>query len=134
MKAWVLDTNVVVSGFLNPDGASARLLAAFFNRRLRLAYDNRMLAEYAEVLARPEFGLNRNDWHGFVMFLRATGDRISPPTVILKLPDPDDLPFIEVALATPGRLIVTKNVKHFQPAGALGLVVRTPDDAWLELD
>lgn len=134
MKAWVLDTNVIVSGFLKPHAPPARLLSAFFARRLRLVYDNRILAEYAEVLARPEFGLERNDWIGFLMFLRATGECITPPAVTLKLPDPDDLPFIETALATPAKLVVTRNLTHFRPAEALGLRIMTPADAWLELD
>lgn len=71
MKTWVLDTNVVVSGFLKPHGPSAMLLDEFFTRRLRLAYDTRILSEYGEVLARSDFGIERNDYIGFLMFLRA---------------------------------------------------------------
>lgn len=134
MKAWVLDTNVIVSGFIKPHAPPAWLLAAFFGHRLRLVYDDRMIAEYAEVLARPEFGLRRNDWMGFLLFLRAHGQRVTPPALTLTLPDLDDLPFIETALATPAKRVVTRNLVHFQPAQALGLSILTPAEAWHDLD
>ena len=46
---------------------------------------------------------------------------------LASLPDPGDLPFIEVAVAAAVDAIVTGNVKHFRPAeGRLDLAVMTP--------
>lgn len=129
MKAWVLDTNVVVSGFLKPPAPPARLLSAFFARRLRLVYDARMLAEYGEVLARPEFGISHHDYIGFLLMLRTSGELLTPSPVAIDLPDPDDLPFIETALASRERTVVTKNFAHFQPAAKLGLQILPPAEA-----
>jgi len=129
VKTWVLDTHVVVSGFLKPHGPSARLLNEFFARRLRLAYDTRILAEYGEVLARPEFDIEHNDYIGFLMFLRATGEFLVPRVLTLDLPDPDDRPFIEVGLASTERTVVTRNFAHFQPATKLGLRLLLPGEA-----
>jgi putative PIN family toxin of toxin-antitoxin system len=129
MKTWVLDTNVIVSGFIKPHGPSARLLDEFFGRRLRLAYDTRIVSEYGEVLARPEFGIEHSDYIGLLIFLRATGEFLAPPALTLDLPDPDDQPLIEVGLASAEKTVVTRNMAHFQPATKLGLRLLLPGEA-----
>ncbi len=54
MNSWVLDTNVIVAAHLSPFGVPARLLSEVYTRRLRMAYDFRILAEYQEVLGRKK--------------------------------------------------------------------------------
>ena len=54
---WVLDTNVLVSGLLSPFGPPGRLVDALLARHLRIASDDRIEAEYREVLARPKLGI-----------------------------------------------------------------------------
>jgi putative PIN family toxin of toxin-antitoxin system len=49
----VLDTNVVVSGLLQPKGNPAQVLALALAGAVQVCYGQRLLAEYAEVLARP---------------------------------------------------------------------------------
>ena len=51
---WVVDTNVLVSGFLSPFGPPGRLLDMLQARGLRLATDDRIEAEYRDVLARSK--------------------------------------------------------------------------------
>jgi predicted nucleic acid-binding protein len=58
MKLWVLDTNAVVSAFLTPAGTSAHLLRAVSDGQIKLAYDQRILAEYREVLNRPSLRIS----------------------------------------------------------------------------
>jgi uncharacterized protein len=53
----VLDTNVLVSAFLNPSGAPSQVLTLVLAGELKLLFDRRILDEYAEVLARPRFEL-----------------------------------------------------------------------------
>ena len=48
--AWVLDTNVLVSGLINPHGHPGRLMDAVLGGHLELALDDRIYSEYAEVL------------------------------------------------------------------------------------
>ncbi len=133
MKACVLDTSVVVSGFLKPHAPPARLLSAFLARRLRLVYDSRMLTEYGEALARPEFSISQHDCIGFLLMLRTSGEVLKPPPVALDLPDPDDLPFIETGLASAEKIVVTKNFSHFEPAAKLGLQILSPAAAMSQL-
>ena len=129
MIRWVLDTNVIVSGFLKSGGAPARLLDEFFAQRLCLVYDGRTIAEYADVLSRTELGIEPRDSLGFFLMLRSTGECISAPPLALELPDPDDLPFVELAAASPGKTVVTRNTAHFRPAQSLGIRILSPEEA-----
>ena len=54
----VLDTNVVVSGVLNETGKPAKVLDLALEGRFQLAYDDRILGEYEDVLARPELHIH----------------------------------------------------------------------------
>jgi predicted nucleic acid-binding protein len=51
----VLDTNVVVSGLLQSQGNPAHVLTLALAGAVQVCHDKRILAEYAEVLARPRF-------------------------------------------------------------------------------
>ena len=51
----VLDTNVVVSGLLQSLGNPAQVLTLALAGAVQVCHDERILAEYAEVLARPRF-------------------------------------------------------------------------------
>ena len=50
----VVDTNVWVSGFLNPHGAPARLRLAYRQGKFIAVTSEPLLAELAEVLTRPK--------------------------------------------------------------------------------
>ncbi len=49
------------------------------------------------------------------------------------LPDPHDEPFLAVALATPDRVLVTGNIRHFPPSCRAGVTVLTPREALARL-
>jgi len=55
----VLDTNIVVSALLSPQGLSAKLLNLMFDKKLTIVYDNNIFAEYLEVLNRDKFMLDK---------------------------------------------------------------------------
>ena len=42
----VVDTNVIVSALLNPNGPPAKILSLILNGKAKLLYDNRILFEY----------------------------------------------------------------------------------------
>jgi putative PIN family toxin of toxin-antitoxin system len=120
----VLDTNVLVSAFLNPTGAPAQVLTLLMAGELKLLFDERILAEYAEVLARPRFGLDPTDVADVARQLEADGERVVASPSTAQLADEDDLPFLEVALSGKADALVTGNARHF-PEG-LGVVVLSP--------
>lgn len=123
----VFDTNVLVSGFLSPHGAPGRIVEWLRSGAVRAGLDDRIIAEYEEVLTRPEFDLPR---HEVAIVLRRIQSQaafavVSPTHLVRGLPDADDAPFAECALALECRL-VSGNTRHF-PAAAVGhLSVVTP--------
>jgi hypothetical protein len=109
----VLDTNVLVSALLSPFGPPGQILDLILAGDIRPAYDDRILAEYRQVLARLRFGFDQQAIADLFDYLVANGE-------------PYDLPFLEVATsllsrggAFSGTLLVTGNLRHF-PADTRG--------------
>jgi len=124
----VLDTNVLVAGLLNPFGSPGRILDLILNGDLILAYDDRILAEYRDVLGREKFGFNPAHVGDLLAYLQATGQHVTAVSVHVTLPDPDDLPFLEVTLAAQAEALITGNVRHYPVEARQGAVVLTPDE------
>ena len=51
----MVDTNVFVSGLLNPFGPPDKIIDLILSRACLITYDDRILAEYEEVLFRRRF-------------------------------------------------------------------------------
>lgn len=132
MRQWVIDTNVVVSGLLNPHGPSARVLNAVLDGRMKLVYDARILAEYRDVLHRPRLKLAPNKIQAFLNGLRSQV-MVTPRDFVVSAPDADDIVFVEAALATTDKTIVTGNLAHYPSEILQGARVLTPSQAAAEL-
>ncbi len=111
----VIDTNVLVSGIINPHGPPGRIVDAILSEAITVLYDDRILSEYRDVLMRPRFGFERTDVETILDFIEATGEHISAGEVDVVLPDSTDLPFLEVATAGVADALVSGNLKHFKP-------------------
>ena len=121
----VLDTNVVVSALLNSFGAPGRVLDLVLAGELTVAYDDRVLAEWREVLRREKFGFAVRDVEALLGFVEAEGSGVNPKPLGAELPDPDDVPFLEVAHAAEATLI-TGNTKHYPEEARRGVAVLNP--------
>jgi putative PIN family toxin of toxin-antitoxin system len=121
----VLDTNVLVSALLSPFGPPARVLDLALSGEIRLAYDDRLMAEYREVLARSKFGFAPEDVADLLAFLEADGEPVTARPLPPELPDADDLPFLEVAAQAEATLI-TGNTAHYPTSFRGSVVVLTP--------
>lgn len=122
----VLDTNVLVSGLLNPFGPPGRVVQMAAAAELSLCYDARILCEYRGVLSRPAFGFRLDHIDSLLEQLRAAGELVATVPLSHHLPDRDDEPFLEVAVAAAADYLVTGNIRHY-PASARGSVrVVTP--------
>jgi len=128
----VLDTNVVVSGLLSAFGPPAQIVDLVSAGDLGLVVDDRILAEYEDVLRRPELGLDRWDVGDFLMLVEMAEMCIGAP-LPRPLPDPSDAPFLEVAIAGAVDALVTGNARHFAPySGRLVIPIVSPK-AFLDL-
>jgi putative PIN family toxin of toxin-antitoxin system len=105
----VLDTNVLVSALLTPQGLPAQILLLALAGDLTLLFDERILEEYREVLHRPRFAIPRDQLAEILEQLEADGELVATTPVTAALPDPDDRPFIEVAMSGRADALVTGN-------------------------
>lgn len=125
----VLDTNVVVSGFISPKGPPGRLAQAVSDGVIAPVFDARMLDEYAEVVQRPRIAARIDvpaalTW---ILMLQHVGVALDQVDVYSgPLPDEDDRPFLEVALAS-GAVLVTGNAADYPKTA--GVEVLTPAEA-----
>lgn len=122
----VLDTNVFVSGLLRPHSNPATVLRLVATGALRVAYDERILAEYREVLARPKFPFSSDQILAFLDQIEADGVPVVALPLKASLPDPDDAPFLEVALATRADVLITGNTRHYPARARQGVSVLDP--------
>jgi len=125
----ILDTNVLVSGLLNPFGSPARVVDQVTTNVVQVAYDDRILAEYIDVLSRPSFGFSEKNVRDLIAHIKSSGIHIvAKPLGFKDNPDPGDLPFAEVAVEARVDVIVTGNLSHFQYLERHGVSVLSPPE------
>ena len=117
---------MLVSGLLNPSGAPGRILYLLTLKRLTLLYDDRIFAEYRQVLLRPCFAFDPADVQALLDFGRHDGELVVAEPLKLNLLDQDDLPFLEVAACASAEALVTGNERHFAAGAVCGMRICTP--------
>jgi putative PIN family toxin of toxin-antitoxin system len=122
----VLDTNVIVSGILRPYSKAATILHLFAEGTIKLAYDVRLLSEYRDVLSRPKLKFSKEDVDAFLDQIEPEGVLVSAIPLKFRLPDPDDEPFLEVALVAKAVALVTGNKRHFPRNEYEGVRILSP--------
>jgi len=132
MKQWVIDTNVIVSGLMTPSGSSAQIIDAILNGQVKLVYDSRILKEYRDVLSRPRLKLPPMKIQALLVSMHRQL-LVSPSVSGIIGPDSDDIIFIEAALATTDKTIITGNLAHFQKRILQEVRILTPVQALAEL-
>ena len=130
----VLDTNVIVSGLLKPTGPPARLVDLVLSNAVQVAFDDRIISEYEEVLTRPPFGFPRSHVRALLDHIQLNGSPVLPNAPPLPdCPDPADLPFAEVAISASVGILVTGNQAHFRFLAKHHVRVLSPADFLREL-
>ncbi len=109
----VVDTNVFVSATLSPAGIPAQILDLILSRRVTLLMTPAILDEYTEVMKRKEFSFNVETVDTFLRKISLYAEKVNTASHSIVLPDPDDLPFLECALAGKADFLITGNKKHF---------------------
>ena len=127
MNRAVFDTNVVVSGFLSPTGPPGRIVEWLRHGGVEAVLDDRIMAEYREVLSRAVFQLPAPEVELGLTAIRARAFWIEAAAVhtVRGLPDLDDAPFLECAQAA-GVPLVTGNTRHYPKSAAGGVELLTP--------
>jgi putative PIN family toxin of toxin-antitoxin system len=123
----VLDTNVLVSGLLSPFGPCGRIVCMVSSAELTISLDARILAEYEEVLCRPKFKFEKGKIIDLLDHIQHRGLTVASSPLFQSLPDVDDEPFLEVAIAAKVCLI-TGNRVHFPYDLCQNVVVLSPSE------
>jgi putative PIN family toxin of toxin-antitoxin system len=120
----VIDTNVLISALLQPQGLPAQvLLMSVAERAARLCVSGEVYAEYEEVIRRPRFKRSESEIADTLRAIREIGIWVKPSHKVRACIDPDDDVFLECAQAARAHYIVTGNVKDFPAKWADTLIV-----------
>lgn len=124
----VLDTNVVVSGLISPFGAPGEIVRMVASGALELCYDARVLSEYRSVLLRQKFSFDQAHVGDLLDQIEACGYVTTGKLLTKRLSDPDDEPFLEIALGGEAHYLVTGNLKHYPAEKRQGMRVVSPTE------
>jgi uncharacterized protein len=111
----VLDTNIVVSAALRPEGLQRTVLLLAMTRPARLYVSAAILEEYQQVLARPKLRVPKGQRQQFLQLLKNRAHLVEPVRRLEVTSDPADNMFLECAEAARADYLVTGNVRHFPP-------------------
>ncbi len=109
----VIDTNVLVSAGLKPEGAEEAVWLLVSTDKLQLFVSRVIVAEYQSVLRRSKLNL-APDTIEFLLQLSASKATFVEPAVRLFVsPDEKDNRFLECAEASDANYLITGNKRHF---------------------
>ena len=92
---------------------------------LTVYYDDRILAEWRQVLHREKFGFSAGDIEVLLGFVESEGISAHPSPLAIELPDQDDFPSLEVAHAAEA-ILIPGNTRYYPPEKRQGVVVLDP--------
>ncbi|HEX4785637.1 MAG TPA: putative toxin-antitoxin system toxin component, PIN family [Candidatus Sulfotelmatobacter sp.] len=109
----VIDTNVLVSAAIKPAGLQRTALLLAITKPARLYMYRPIMAEYSEVLARPEFKIRKGLRQQLLQLVKKRSWLVVPTRRLDVAHDPDDNIFLECADAARADYLITGNQKHF---------------------
>ncbi len=109
----VIDTNVVVSAALKPEGLQRTVILLALTRPARWYVSDAILSEYATVLARPELRIRRSLRQQLLQLIRNQTRLVVPSRLSQITTDPADNIFLECADAARADYVITGNERHF---------------------
>jgi putative PIN family toxin of toxin-antitoxin system len=109
----VLDTNVVVSAVLKPDGLQKLIFQVALSPFCEVFVSAPILTEYEAVLSRKRFKFQPDEVHAVMRLIKSKAVLIAPKNTVTAALDPDDNIFLECAEESEADYLVTGNKKHF---------------------
>ena len=109
----VLDTNILVSAALKPASLQSTALLLALTRPARLYVSSAILAEYRDVLSRPELHISKGIRLQLLQLIRNRSHLVNPSRRLEVCSDPDDNRFLEAADKAGADYLITGNMRHF---------------------
>jgi len=109
----VIDTNVLVSAAIKPDGLQRTVVLLALTKPARWYVSDAILSEYTTVLARPELKIRRSLRQRLVQLIKNHTHIVAPSRLPFITTDPADNIFVECADAARADYLITGNQRHF---------------------
>lgn len=109
----VIDTNVLVSGLLKPDGLERAVLTFALTSPAKLFFSREILSEYETVLRRPKSKIQPAQTKELMALLQKRGALVEPSLKLNVCSDLDDNKFLECAETARIDYLITGNKRHF---------------------
>ena len=109
----VIDTNIVISAALKPEGLQRTVLLLAITKPARMYVSEAIVAEYREVLARPELKIRKGLRQQLLDLIKKQAQIVKPSHSLKIAKDPDDDKFLECADVARADYLVTGNQRHF---------------------
>ncbi len=109
----VIDTNIVVSAALKPDGLQRTVLVLAITKPARLYVSDAILDEYEEVLSRSRMQIPKGRRQQLLQLIRNRAHVVRATHLLRVRTDPEDNKFLECADAARADYLVTGNQRHF---------------------
>jgi putative PIN family toxin of toxin-antitoxin system len=109
----VIDTNVVVSAALKPEGLQRTVVLLAMTKPARWYVSEAIVAEYALVLTRPELKIRRSLRQQLLQLIKNHARVVVPSRIAQITSDPADNIFLECADAARADYLLTGNQRHF---------------------
>jgi putative PIN family toxin of toxin-antitoxin system len=109
----ILDTNVIVSAHLKPDGLERSVLNLALAEQIQLYVSAEIIAEYAQVLHRSKLKIDPDLVDESLQLIVAHANMVTPARALSVSPDEADNRFLECAEEAKADYLVTGNKRHF---------------------
>ena len=109
----VIDTNVLVSAALKPEGLQRTAVVLAVTKPARFYVSPPILEEYAAVLSRPELDIRKRVRQQLLQLVRNHSYIVRPSRRLEVAGDRDDNMFLECADAARADYLITGNQRHF---------------------
>jgi putative PIN family toxin of toxin-antitoxin system len=109
----VIDTNVLISAALKPEGLQRTALLLAITKPARLYVTRRILEEYADVLSRPELRIRKGVRLQLLQLIKNSSHVVVPSRRLEVCSDPDDHVFLECADKAGVDYLIAGNSRHF---------------------
>lgn len=93
----VVDTNIVVSAALKPEGLQRAVLLVAITKPARLYVTQEIIAEYRDVLSRVELKIRKGFRQQLLQLIQSRAHSVKPSHPLQVTGDPDDNKFLECA-------------------------------------
>jgi putative PIN family toxin of toxin-antitoxin system len=109
----VLDTNIVISAAIKPEGLQRTVLLLALTKPAQFYVTRPILEEYRDILARPELKIRRGLQQQFLQLIKNRSRLVKPSRLPQLTADSDDNMFLECADAAGADYLITGNPHHF---------------------